>query len=127
MQGLVKFIYSVLFIIFVMTLAEKQESTTWQKAMPNEYIPHYSYTEHPQTENTIGHLCNEQIAIPIHIASEVSSYHPHHSKPKCLYTIEKQSRNSTHIILNHRIAFHRSSIHLHAIDYYIYTLEHILI
>ena len=59
------------------------------------------------------------------VSQELPGYHPHHSKPKCLHTTDP---------LKHRISSFadiQSSVHLnthiHTKDYYVFTLEHILI
>lgn len=111
----------------VTMMASKQKDTTWQEAVPHEYTLHYSLTEKPASERTFADLCHEQLAIPANITGEVPGYHPHHSKPKCLHHADRSKWHDTRAAFTNRLAFHRSTVHQHAIDYYIYTLEHILI
>ena len=127
MQRLVKYICSVLLMVLAMNLANKQENTTWQEAMPQEHTSHYISAEQPVAERTIAHLFNERIAMPIHAAGEIPSYHPHHSKPKCLQTADRLNRHSSCRMLGNGFEYHPSPVYYHVIDYYIYTLEHILI
>ena len=127
MQRLVKYICSILLVVLAMTLADKQENTTWQEAMPQEHTSHYISAEQPVAERTIAHLYNERIAMPIHAAGEIPGYHPHHSKPKCLQTADRLNRHSSYLMLGNGFEHHPSPVYYHVIDYYIYTLEHILI
>lgn len=122
-----KYICSVLLIVLAMTLADKQENTTWQESMPHNNISHYICAEQPAAERTIEHLFNERIAMPIYAAGEVPGYHPHHSKPKCLHSADRPNRHSSYRILGNGFEHHQSPVYHHVIDYYIYTLEHILI
>ena len=127
MQRLVKYICSVLLGILVITMANNQENTTWQDAMPQGYASHSFNEGRPAAERTIAHLFDERIAMPIHVAGETPGYHPHHSKPKCLHTADKLNRYSSCMLLNKGSSHSHARIYHHVIDYYIYTLEHILI
>lgn len=127
MQRLVKYICSVLLAVLVMTMTSNQEHTTWQEAMPQKYGTPYISAEQPTSERTIAHLLDEQIAISITAVGENPGYHPQHSKPKCLHTTDKQNRYVSYLILRKGTSHLQSPIYHHVIDYYIYTLEHILI
>lgn len=108
-------------------ITERQETTTWQEAVPQNPISHYIHAEQPTAERTLAHLYDERIVLPIHTIGEVPGYHPHHSKSKSLHTAEQSNRRSTQAIFISNLAHHSTPIHHHVIDYYIYTLEHILI
>ena len=126
MQRLVKYIGAILLMALVTMMASKQKDTTWQEAVPHEYTLHYSLTEKPASERTFADLCHEQLAIPANITGEVPGYQPYHSKPKCLHSIDRAKRHDTCSVFMSILAQYRSPIHHHVIDYYIYTLEHIL-
>ena len=127
MQRLVKYICSVLLAVLALTMADNQGYTTWQEAMPQGNALQCFQAEQPAAERTINHLFNERIAMPIHAAGEIPGYHPHHSKPKCLQTADRLNRFNSSVRIINGVAHHRSPIHHNVIDYYIYTLEHILI
>ena len=125
--GLVKYISLVLLMVFSTMWMDEMEYTEPQEAMPPICHICYFRSEQPVAEKTIAHLYAEQIAVPIYSLGEVPGYHPHHSKPKCLYTNHKQNRYGT-LTTSLEGSLHLSvPIHGHVIDYYIYTLEHILI
>lgn len=108
-------------------MTANQKNTTWQEVMPQEYISQIISAEQPTTEQTIAHLFDEQIAMPIHISGEVPGYHSHYLNSKCLHTASRLNRNTSHLFLNNGFEHHHSPIYNHVIDYYIYTLKHILI
>lgn len=110
-----------------LTWADKQENVTWKEPMPQSHALHYICAEQPAAERTIGNLFNERIAIPVPAVGETPGYHPCHSKPKCLHTTDRQNRFSPYRTTHNGIVHHHSPVHHHVIDYYIYTLEHILI
>ena len=126
-QRLVKYISSVLLVIVFTSLADKQEDTTWLEAMPQRYISQYISAEQSATERTIAHLFDERIAMPIHAIVEIPGYHPHHSKPKCLHIADKLNHNNSYMVWGKGFPQLQSPNYHHVIDYYIYTLEHILI
>jgi hypothetical protein len=102
-----------------------QEEPVSNEPIPQEQRIHALVTERPIAERTITHLYSEQIAVPILAAGELPGYHPHHSKPKCLHMNPHKNRHA--ISLDKRHTIHHSPSFHHVIDYYIYTLEHILI
>ena len=114
-------------MVFVTMWTTKQESTEPHEAMPQVCHICYLRAEQPAAQRTIAHLYAEQIAVPIYASGEIPGYHPHHSKPKCLHTPHKQSRFDARAALADKSVHHSIPIHHHVIDYYIYTLEHILI
>ena len=124
---LVMYMSVMLLTLLVTTTENEQENTTWQEAMPHQHVTHCTLNEQLTTERTINHVYNEHLTIPVYITSEVPGYHPHHSKPKCLHQAERAKWHVIQISFISGFASHRSPIHQHAIDYYIYTLEHILI
>jgi hypothetical protein len=102
-----------------------QEEPVSNEQMPQEQRIYTFVTERPFAERTITHLYSEQIAVPVLTAGELPGYHPHHSKPKCLHTNLQKNRHS--ISSDNQYTLHHSPYFYHVIDYYIYTLEHILI
>ena len=97
---LVIYMSAMLLMLIAITTANKQENTTWQEAMPHEYVAHATLIQQETTKRTIDHLHIEHLISPAYVTGEA---------------------------FTNRLAFHRSTVHQHAIDYYIYTLEHILI
>ena len=124
---LVIYMSAMLLMLIAITTANKQENTTWQEAMPHEYVAHATLIQQETTKRTIAHLHIEHLISPAYVIGEVPGYHPHHSKPKCLHHADRSKWHDTRAAFTNRLAFHRSTVHQHAIDYYIYTLEHILI
>ena len=119
---------SAMFLMFLATTtANKQENTTWQEAMPHEHITQYTLIQQQTTERAVNYLYNEHFTMPVYVTGEVPGYHPHNSKPKCLHHADRSKWHDTHASFTNELLRHRSIIHQHAIDYYIYTLEHILI
>ena len=115
----------MLLLVLSMIWTGQLEKTESQKTMPQEHRICTFETERPIAERTITHLYSEQIAVPILAAGELPGYHPHHSKPKCLHMNLHKNRHA--ISLDKRHTIHHSPSFHHVIDYYIYTLEHILI
>ena len=124
---LVIYMSAMFLMLLATTTANEQGNTTWQEAMPHEYVAHCSLIQQENTERPIDHLYIEHFIIPAYVISEVPGYHPHHSKPKCLHHADRSKWHDTHTASINGLLHHRSIIHQHAIDYYIYTLEHILI
>ena len=124
-KRLVKYI-SLLFLLVLSNMQTGlQEEPILNEPMPQEQQIYTFVTERPFTERTIAHLYSEQIAIPVLTAGELPGYHPHHSKPKCLHTHLQKNRYA--ISSDNQHILHHSPCFYHVIDYYIYTLEHILI
>lgn len=126
-KSLVIYICSVLLMILAQSVADKQGNATWQKSMPQNYTLHYICAEQPIAERTINHLSNKRIAMPILTIGEIPGFHPHPSKTKCLHTTDRLNHYNSYISLINGFTHHPSPIQHHVIDYYIYTLEHILI
>ena len=124
-KRLVKYIHSMLLLVLSMMWMGQLEETESQETMPQEHPICTFEIERPITERTIAHLYSEQIAVPILTAGELPGYHPHHSKPKCLHIHLHKNRHANSLDKLHTI--HQSQCYHHVIDYYIYTLEHILI
>ena len=125
--GLVKYISLVLLMVFSTMWMDEMEYTEPQEAMPPICHICYFRSEQPIAEKTIAHLYAEQLAIPVYISGEISGYHPQHSKSTRVQTSNKHNRYGTQSILSDKFIHSSASIHYHVIDYYIYTLEHILI
>lgn len=126
-QRLVQLICSTLLLVLATSMANKQEVTELPQAMPQVRVSCYTNAKQSTAERTMAHLYSERLATPIYTTGELPGYHPTHSKHKCLQNILHPDRSST-LRANADGSFHhRSPIYHHVIDYYIYTLEHILI
>ena len=114
-------------MVCVLSWVNKQEETVSQEVMPNE--PHICIVsaEEPLDNCTKPNLYAECLVMPIYATSELPGYHPHHSKPKCLHTADSLKRRISSLA-DIRSSVHLNSfLHIHAKDYYVFTLEHILI
>ena len=124
-KGLVKNIGLLFLLVLSIVWIGPKEKSGLQEVMPQEYRTCTFVSEQPITEKSIDHLSTEQMAIPVLTAGEVPGYHPQPSKTKCIHTHIQKNRHSISLdkqrIIHHTPCFH------HIIDYYIYTLEHILI
>ena len=126
-QRLVKFICSMLLLMLATTMAERQETTEPQEAMPKMHISCYTDAEQSATERTMAHLFAERLAVPAYAMEELSGYPPTYPKPKCLQGNLRMGYNTSHLHEGTGIHSQRTPIFHHVIDYYIYTLEHILL
>ena len=124
-KRLVKYISLLFLLVLSITQAGLQKEPVSDEQIPQEQRIYAFVTERPLAERTITHLYSEQIAVPVLTAGELPGYHPHHSKPKCLHTNLQKNRHLTSSDNQHTL--HHSPCFYHVIDYYIYTLEHILI
>ena len=124
-QRLVRHIHLTLLLVLSIMWLGQLEGTELQEATPQEHPFCTIDTEQPIAERTIAHLYLEQIAVPILITEELPGYHPHHSKPKCLHTNLQKNLHTNSSDNQH--STHHSPCFYHVIDYYIYTLGHILI
>ena len=123
---MVRLICSILLLVLATTFADKQEVTELPEAMPQVRCSHYTDAGQSTTERTLAHLYDERFAMPIYATGEFSGYHSTHSKHKCLQAVHRPDYQCT--LRNHIGTHpHRPPVHHHVIDYYIYTLEHILI
>ena len=117
----------MLLLMLATTMADRQEATEPQEAMPQMRVSCYTDAEQSAAARTMAHLFAERMAIPVYVTGELPGYHPTHSKPKCLQGNLRTGYNSSHLHEGTDFHLHRILIHHHVIDYYIYTLEHILI
>jgi hypothetical protein len=124
-ERLVKYISLLFLLVLSIIQTGLQEEPVSNEPMPQEQRIYAFVTERPFAERTITHLYSEQIAVPVLTAGELPGYHPHHSKPKCLHTHLQKNRYA--ISSDNQHILHHSPCFYHVIDYYIYTLEHILI
>ena len=126
-ERLLKNIGIMFLMVCVLSWVNKQEETASQEVMPDE--PHTCIVSANQPTDYCGNpnLNTGCWIMPIYATSELPGYHPHHSKPKCLHTADSLKRRIS------SLADIRSSVHLnthlyiHTKDYYVFTLEHILI
>ena len=117
----------MLLLMLATTMADRQETTEPQEATPQMRVACYTDAEQSATARTIAHLFAERLAIPVYVTGDLPGYHPTHSKPKCLQGNLRTGYNSSHLHEGTDFHLHRILVHHHVIDYYIYTLEHILI
>lgn len=128
MPTLVKYICCMILMVCALGWAKPQE----EKATPYEAMPYETHTECIQAQEstiakTIAHLSNEQTGIPVQAATKGPMTSTYSFKPKCLSTSIGNHRPDTHNNETYNIFHLPLRYHFHAIDYYIYTLEHILI
>ena len=117
----------MLLLMLATTIADRQENTESQEVIPQMRVSCYTDAEQSAAARTMAHLFDEYLAIPIYVTGELPGYHPTHSKPKCLQGNLRTGHNSSHLHEGTDFHLHRTPIYHHVIDYYIYTLEHILI
>ena len=117
----------MLLLMLATTIANRQENTESQEVIPQMRVSCYTDAEQSAAARTIDHLFDEYLAIPIYVTGELPGYHSTHSKPKCLQGNQRSGYNTLHPHESTGLHPHRTPIHHHVIDYYIYTLEHILI
>lgn len=127
-QKLIKFVCSIL-LLFIATMGMNKHKYVELHAMMQQ-VQHTSsviLSEQSAAEKTIAHLYAEGLVTPVSIAGEWLEYHPAPSKSK-YHTTHRPNRHgdsaSTEAI---GTIHHHVPIPNHVIDYYIYTLEHILI
>lgn len=125
-QKLVRLICSMLLLVLATTMTDRQETTELPQAMPQVCCSHYTDAGQSTTERTLAHLYNERWAMPVYATGEFPGYHPTHSKHKSLQVAHRPDYQCT--LRTHLGAHpHKTPVHHHVIDYYIYTLEHIFI
>ena len=124
-QRLVKYIKLLFLLLFPAMWIGQLEETASQVTMPLEHRICTFESEQPIAERTIAHLYSEQIAVPVFTIGELSCYHPHHFKPKC-WQMNVQKCRGVKPSAKPDLNIH-SPCFYHMLDYYIYTLEHILI
>ena len=117
----------MLLLMLATTIANRQENTESQETIPQMRVSCYTDTEQSAAARTMAHLFDEYLAIPIYVTGELPGYHPTHSKPKCLQGNQRSGYNNPPTHNDTGLHTQRIPIYHHVIDYYIYTLEHILI
>ena len=103
-----------------------REVTKLQNEMQQEeHVCSVIRSEYLTTQKTIAHLYTEQVAIPFSAVIELSGQHLFSSKSKSMQT---NIQNNRHVrALDYSTLYNHNPMPYHVIDYYIYTLEHILI
>ena len=117
----------MLLFMLATTIADRQENTESQEAIPQMRVSCYTDAEQSAAARTMAHLFDEYLAIPIYVTGELPGYHSTHSKPKCLQGNQRSVYNNPPTHDGTGLHTQRIPIYHHVIDYYIYTLEHILI
>lgn len=116
-----------LLLLVAMAGTIEQEHTESQEALPQENVAYYIHAEKAAAEPTNAYLFAERLAIPAFATVEFSGSNQHSSKSKGLPTIDRLNRCKPHPDDVYHIPHHQRTTCFHVIDYYIYTLEHILI
>lgn len=118
----------MLLMVCVLSWVNKQEETVSQEVIPEISHTYFiSCDEQPTSESTKSNLDAGCWIMPIYATGELPGYHPHHSKPKCLHTTDALKRRISSLA-DFRSSVHLNTfLHIHAKDYYVFTLEHILI
>lgn len=128
MPTLVKYICCMILMACALGWAKPQE----EKATPHGAMPFGVYTEciqaeEPAAAKTMAHLYDERTAVPVQAVFKGPRTYTNCFKPKCLCTTTGshcidfrtyEVYDASHFSLQH---------YFYPIDYYIYTLEHILI
>lgn len=130
MKGFVRHICLLLLMVCaVLATTNRQE----EMALPEATPCNLSYTaslqaQHQPVRKTITHLCAENIATPATAAIQQWSHSSFLAKFKCL-TPEAKAEEKARQTFDYKRENnpYTQLLHLHAIDYYIYTLEHIII
>ena len=128
MTTIVKYICCVLLTVCALGWAQRQE----KPVTPRETVPQEVYTGCIQAKEsaaakTIAHLYTEQTAVPVQAAAKGPGNSTHHFKPKCLSAAIGSHRPNLRIYETGDASPLPLLPHFYTIDYYIYTLEHILI
>ena len=126
-QSLGKYIGLIFLMVFAKTWIDKQEITEAQEAIPQTQHMCFLQSEQPITQRTIAHLYSEQIAISIYALGEIPGYQSQSSKHTSSHTVNRMNRHRMQIVPLEESIHSSAFIRHHVIDYYIYTLEHILI
>lgn len=127
MQRLVKYIGMTLLLLVAMAGTVEQKYTESQEALPQGNVACYIHAEKAAAERTIAHLFAERLATPAFATVEFSGSNQHSSKSKSLPTIDRLNRCKPHPDDTYHIFHQQRTSCFHVIDYYIYTLGHILI
>lgn len=116
-----------LLLLVAMAWTTEQKSTEQPETLPQGNVACYIHAEKAAAERTIAHLFAERLATPIYVTGEFSESNQYSSKSKSLPTSERLNRCKPHPDDIYHIPHHQQATCFHVIDYYIYTLEHILI
>ena len=114
-------------MVCVLSWVNKQEETVSQEVMPNDSHICIVSAEQPSDNCAKPNLYAGCLIMPIYATSELPGYHPHHSKPKCLHTADLLKRRIASFADILSSVHQNNPLHIHAKDYYVFTLEHILI
>ena len=128
MIQLIKYMGMMLLMVCLLSWVNKQEETVSQEVRPEKtYSCFISSAEQPTSHNSRSNLNAECWIMPIYVTGELPGYHPHHSKPKCLHTADLLKRRFSSLADIRSSAHLNTHFHIHTKDYYVFTLEHILI
>lgn len=128
MSALLKHSWSMLICLCVLLLsAQKTKETELQNVVPQKQCSDCIRADQSAMDKTMAHLYAERSAIPVQALVQWSTHMGKSNKYKCLYGIVPSTLAG---IRPMDYSSFLSPPHWsvpHAIDYYIYTLEHILI
>lgn len=128
MPTLVKYICYMILMVCALGWAKPQE----EKATPHRAMPFGEYTEciqaeEPAAAKTMAHLYDERTAIPVQAAPKGARTSVHSFKPKCMGTTTGSHQPDIKTYEASNTPQFLQQPHFYTIDYYIYTLGHILI
>lgn len=124
MSALIKNICSILLLVCAFTLANRQDDANLPEIRSQESCSECIRAQIPAASETIEHLYIGQVATPIHALFKSASSS---NKFKGMLSSEAPGRLDAHFTHTHGFLHLPPQHCLHAIDYYIYTLERIII
>lgn len=125
MSALIKNICSILLLVCAFTLANRQDYANLPEIRTQESYSECIRAQIPAASKTIEHLYIGQVATPIHAL--IKSTSSSSNKLKGILSSEVPGRLDAHFTHTHGFLHLPPQHCLHAIDYYIYTLERIII
>ena len=115
----------LLMVLSIAWTSHREVTELQNEIQQEEQVCSVIRSEYPTTEKAIAHHYAEQVAIPFSAVIELSGQHLYSSKSKSMQT---NIQNNRHVrTLGYSTLYNHTPIPYHVIDYYIYTLEHILI
>ena len=125
MSAPIKSICSILLLVCAFTLANRQDYANLPEIRAQESYSECIRAQIPAASETIEHLYIGQVATPIHALFKSTSSSS--NKFKGTLSSEAPGRMDVHFTHTHGFLHLPPQHCLHAIDYYIYTLERIII
>ncbi|MBQ8243142.1 MAG: hypothetical protein IJZ40_06705, partial [Bacteroidaceae bacterium] len=128
MSALLKHSWSMLICLCVFLLsAQKTEGTELKNVVPQRECSDCIRADQSAMDKTMAHLYAERSATPVQALLQWSTYMGKSNKNKCPYGIASSNLAGIRTMISPSFLSPPHWSVPHAIDYYIYTLEHILI